>query len=108
MFFPLQKKHMAINRRIFCYLAKSHLDRKTALNRVITALKLVPAIRKQNIEINEKTNFAKDLKLDSLDRVEVVLAVEEEFDFNMDEDITDKIHTVHDAVEAVLNAPKAM
>ncbi len=48
------------------------------------------------------TSFADDLEADSLDMVEIMMALEEEYDIEISEDDAEKIVTVGDAV-AYLN-----
>ena len=49
-------------------------------------------------KITDETSFINDLGADSLDIVELVMDLEEEFDVKIPEDIADKIQTVGDAV----------
>lgn len=49
-------------------------------------------------KISDDTSFINDLGADSLDIVELVMDLEEEFDVKIPEDIADKIQTVGDAV----------
>jgi NADH dehydrogenase (ubiquinone) 1 alpha/beta subcomplex 1, acyl-carrier protein len=48
-----------------------------------------------------------DLGLDSLDTVEVVMAMEEEFSIEIPDDDADKIHSIEDAVDYFANHPHA-
>lgn len=48
--------------------------------------------------ITMETSFADDLGADSLDLVELVMALEEEFDIEMPDDEIENIKTVSDAV----------
>ncbi|KAI0880876.1 acyl carrier protein [Annulohypoxylon maeteangense] len=57
--------------------------------------------------INEKAHFANDLGLDSLDTVEVVMAIEEEFSIEIPDKDADAIHSVDQAVEYILGQPNA-
>jgi acyl carrier protein len=52
--------------------------------------------------IEESHALETDLGLDSLDRVEIVMEVEEEFDILVPEEVSDKVRTVGDIVEGVL------
>lgn len=45
--------------------------------------------------------FESDLGFDSLDMVEFVMAVEEEFDISVPDDTSEKIKTVGQAIEAI-------
>ena len=49
-----------------------------------------------------EARFAEDLEADSLDLVELVMALEERFDISVPEDDLEGIATVGDAVELVL------
>jgi acyl carrier protein len=51
--------------------------------------------------IRAQTTF-KELGADSLDTVELVMALEEEFDINIPDDEAEKIQTVADAIRAIL------
>lgn len=46
-------------------------------------------------------DFVDDLGADSLDTVELVMALEEEFKFEMPDEDAEKIHTVQDAVDYI-------
>jgi acyl carrier protein len=51
--------------------------------------------------INPQSNFANDLGADSLDTVELVMALEEEFDIEIPDEAAEKITTVQEAVEYI-------
>ncbi len=48
-------------------------------------------------EINLDTSFKDDLNADSLDLVELIMALEDEFDLEFDDEDVDNIKTVGDA-----------
>ena len=52
-------------------------------------------------KISGDTSFANDLGADSLDTVELVMELEEEFDINIPDDAAEKIQTVGQAVEYI-------
>jgi acyl carrier protein len=52
-------------------------------------------------EVTPDAKFVEDLGADSLDRVELVMRLEEEFDLEIPEDDALKIQTVADAVEYI-------
>lgn len=57
-----------------------------------------------NIELNEITlssNFIEELGADSLDVVELVMAIENEFDLEIDDAIASEIQTVQDALRYI-------
>ncbi len=54
-------------------------------------------------EITPQSNFANDLGADSLDTVELVMALEEEFDVEIPDEAAEKITTVQEAVDYISN-----
>ena len=52
-------------------------------------------------KITEKTSFVNDLGADSLDQVELVMELEEEFDITIPDDSAEKIQTVGEAVKHI-------
>eukprot|EP01025_Chloroclados_australasicus_P018095 TRINITY_DN1937_c0_g1_i2.p2 TRINITY_DN1937_c0_g1~~TRINITY_DN1937_c0_g1_i2.p2 ORF type:complete len:125 (-),score=14.19 TRINITY_DN1937_c0_g1_i2:204-578(-) len=86
------------------YYAAGYLDKNQVTDRVITAVKNF-----SKVDPNKVTPSAKfsDLGLDSLDTVELVMAMEEEFTIEMPDDDADKILSVDDAVEYFANHPHA-
>jgi acyl carrier protein len=55
-------------------------------------------------QITRDTSFVNDLGADSLDTVELVMELEEEFDINIPDDAAEKIQTVGQAVDHIKNA----
>jgi acyl carrier protein len=51
--------------------------------------------------IKPNSSFANDLGADSLDTVELVMALEEEFDVEIPDEAAEKIATVQDAVDFI-------
>ena len=54
-------------------------------------------------QITRDTSFVNDLGADSLDTVELVMELEEEFDINIPDDAAEKIQTVGQAIEHIEN-----
>lgn len=52
-------------------------------------------------EVKPEANFASDLGADSLDTVELVMALEEEFDIEIPDEAAEKILTVQQAVDYI-------
>jgi acyl carrier protein len=52
-------------------------------------------------KVTRKANFAKDLDADSLDLVELVMALEEQFGITVDESELDGVETVGEAFDLV-------
>ena len=58
-------------------------------------------------EIKPESNFIDDLGADSLDIVELVMAMEEEFEVEIPDDEAENIKTVGDAINYINNHKKA-
>ncbi|KAF8622915.1 hypothetical protein AX15_006676 [Amanita polypyramis BW_CC] len=58
-------------------------------------------------KLSPSASLAKDLGLDSLDAVEVVLAVEEEFGIEIPDAEADEIQTVQQAIDYIAKTPDA-
>ncbi len=60
----------------------------------------------EQLEVNEEdvvpeASFVDDLGADSLDQVELIMAMEEEFDVSISDEDAEKIVTVRDAIEYI-------
>lgn len=58
-------------------------------------------------KVTPETSFVKDLGADSLDTVELVMELEEEFDINIPDDAAEKIQTVGQAIDFIEKAQSA-
>lgn len=58
-------------------------------------------------KINETSSFVDDLGADSLDTVELVMALEEEFGIEIPDEDAEKIQTVQDAISYVTDHASA-
>lgn len=52
-------------------------------------------------EFNERTDFLRDLEINSANLVDIILDVEDEFDIAIDNDSMDRMVTVQDAVNLI-------
>ena len=57
-------------------------------------------------EVSRDTSFANDLNADSLDTVELVMEFEDEFDTSNPDDQAEKIQTVGNAIDYIIDASK--
>jgi len=55
-------------------------------------------------EISNESSFIDDLGADSLDTVELVMALEEEFDIEISDEQTENISTVQSAIDYINNS----
>eukprot|EP00003_Mantamonas_plastica_P005204 TRINITY_DN1416_c0_g1_i1.p3 TRINITY_DN1416_c0_g1~~TRINITY_DN1416_c0_g1_i1.p3 ORF type:complete len:128 (+),score=43.94 TRINITY_DN1416_c0_g1_i1:1397-1780(+) len=78
----------------------SGLDRSSVEERVLNVVKGFQKVDPGKVAA--EAHFTKDLGLDSLDVVELVLALEEEFATELPEEVAEKIQSVEDAVEQFL------
>lgn len=58
-------------------------------------------------QVEDDASFVDDLGADSLDTVELVMALEEKFDAEISDDEAEKITTVKEAVNYILNRQSA-
>ena len=52
-------------------------------------------------EITMESNLIEDLRADSLDIVELVMDMEQEFDIEIPDDVAEKVSTVKDAIDYI-------
>jgi len=55
----------------------------------------------EEAEVTSTASFVDDLGADSLDTVELVMALEENFDIEIPDDAAEKIRTVQDAIDYI-------
>ncbi|MDX1963169.1 MAG: acyl carrier protein [Pirellulales bacterium] len=60
----------------------------------------------QRDQLTRETSFINDLGADSLDTVELVMELEEEFDINIPEEEAEKIQTVGQAIDYIEKTQK--
>lgn len=58
-------------------------------------------------KVSRETHFVNDLGADSLDTVELVMELEEEFDISIPEDSAEKIQRVGEAIDYIEKAQQA-
>lgn len=74
--------------------------------RIARAGALIARAARYTGELHPEANLELDLGLDSMQRVELAVALEQEFGIELDEEVTSRIFTVRELVQAVL-APAA-
>ncbi|XP_058216243.1 acyl carrier protein 2, mitochondrial [Rhododendron vialii] len=83
----------------------SFLDKSEVTDRVVTVVKNFQKVDPSKVTPN--AHFQNDLGLDSLDAVEVVMALEEEFGFEIPDNEADKINSINLAVDFIASHPQA-
>jgi len=87
------------------FAAQTFLDSGEVTDRIMTVLKNFDQVNTGDVKDNIK--FVDDLGLDSLDVVEVVMAIEDEFAIEIPDAEADKIHSIPEAVEYITSHPMA-
>ncbi|KAK9783854.1 putative Acyl carrier protein-like protein [Seiridium cardinale] len=88
------------------YSAASGLKKEEIEGRIMGILQGFDKVN-DTTNIKPTAHFANDLGLDSLDTVEVVMAIEEEFSIEIPDKDADAIHSVDKAVEYIQSQPDA-
>ncbi|OCK82789.1 acyl carrier protein [Lepidopterella palustris CBS 459.81] len=89
-----------------CYSAHAGLSKDEVEGRILDLLKNFDKVSDVS-KLSAQSHFSNDLGLDSLDTVEVVMAIEEEFSIEIPDKEADAIHSVDKAVEYILSQPDA-
>lgn len=78
-----------------------HLSKDQVQDRVFTVLKAFDKVASTAPTFTPASSFTSDLGLDSLDVVEVLMAVEEEFGIEIPDDVADNFKTPQEVIEYV-------
>ena len=89
----------------FSSVFQTFLDAKEVSDRIMTVVKNFDKVDASKVSPNAK--FTDDLGLDSLDTVEVVMAIEDEFAIEIPDAEADKIMSIEDATEYISGHPMA-
>ena len=81
-------------------LCGQHFERKKNLTSFFNSIFLPFSF----VQVSSKSHFVNDLGLDSLDVVEIVMALEDEFGIEISDEEAEKVFTVEDAVEFISKA----
>jgi acyl carrier protein len=77
------------------------VQKDVVFEKLATIISTKTKVKKEEITLD--SDFELDLKLDSLDIVEIVMAIEDEFNITISDDDIQKLKTVKDAVEYIQN-----
>ncbi|KAK1766599.1 acyl carrier protein-like protein [Phialemonium atrogriseum] len=89
-----------------CFASAGGLNKEEVEGRIKALLQGFDKVNDAS-KISSTAHFANDLGLDSLDTVEVVMAIEEEFSIEIPDKDADTIHSVDKAVEYIVSQPDA-
>ncbi|CAK4031746.1 acyl carrier [Lecanosticta acicola] len=89
-----------------CYASGSGLGQEEVTGRILDLLKNFDKVQDAS-KLSATSHFNNDLGLDSLDTVEVVMAIEEEFSIEIPDKEADGIHSVNQAVDYIMKQPDA-
>ncbi|RKF59195.1 Acyl carrier protein, mitochondrial [Erysiphe neolycopersici] len=90
------------------YSASAPISEAEVQERIIDLLKNFDKVKADDInKISPTAHFFNDLGLDSLDTVEVLMAIEEEFSLEIPDKDADSIHSVDQAVKYIVAQPDA-
>ncbi len=78
------------------------MDRQSVVNQVLTILK--PFVKNADAlaAVSEQTSILNDLKVNSARLVDIILAFEDEFGISIDDESADKVRTIGDAVNLIV------
>ncbi|XP_077241655.1 acyl carrier protein 2, mitochondrial-like [Tasmannia lanceolata] len=102
---PFPLSFNLIRRRFSEEVKGSFLDKSEVSDRIISVVKNFQKVDPSRVTPN--AHFQNDLGLDSLDAVEVVMALEEEFGFEIPDNEADKINSINLAVDFIASHPQA-
>lgn len=94
------------NANLLRLYSTSNLNKDDVLRRVRDVVKTFNKSADPS-KIQLETAFQKDLKLDSLDTVELLVAVEEEFDIEIPDKVADELKTIGETVDFIASNPEA-
>lgn len=81
------------------FSAKEPLTLKLIKERVILVLSLYDKVNPEKLTV--ESHFHKDLGLDSLDHVEVIMAMEDEFGFEIPDVDAERLHSPKDLIQYI-------
>ncbi|KAI1082557.1 acyl carrier protein [Whalleya microplaca] len=106
VFTPAAAPRLAAFQTVRMYSAAAALNREEVEGRIIGILRGFDKVNDPK-NIKADAHFSNDLGLDSLDTVEVVMAIEEEFSIEIPDKDADAIHSVNQAIDYILSQPDA-
>ncbi|KAK9803206.1 hypothetical protein WJX73_003340 [Symbiochloris irregularis] len=87
------------------FAGSTYLDKNEVTERILSVIKKHDKVEQS--KVSPSAHFQKDLGLDSLDTVEVVMALEEEFAVTIPDAEADKILSTEEAISYLSSHPQA-
>jgi len=81
----------------------SYLSRDEVVERTMEVLRRLDKLKQD--ALTETAHFQRDLGLDSLDTVETIVALEEEFGAVLPDDVAEQIESVGDLIDVLCSTP---
>ncbi|XP_024363292.1 uncharacterized protein [Physcomitrium patens] len=81
------------------------LSRSQVADRVLSVLK--SSAKVDPLTVSETASFQNDLQLDTLDQVEIMMAIEDEFALEIPDADADNMKSTKDVIEYVVSHPRA-
>lgn len=103
--FPAVRQFGTVNKTAGAQKDEPFLDPKEVTERILEVIKGFEKVNAS--KLTPASKFKEDLDLDSLDAVEVVMAIEEEFNIEIPDSEADKILSIPDAVAYISGHPMA-
>ncbi|KAG0674194.1 Acyl carrier protein [Kluyveromyces marxianus] len=88
------------------FYASSSLSKDEITSRIADVIKSFDKTSAAS-SITAETQFSKDLGLDSLDTVELLVSIEEEFDIEFPDKVADELKSVGETVDYIASNPEA-
>lgn len=82
-------------------MGTEELSPETVKERVMSCLTLYDKIKPETL--TEECHFMKDLGLDSLDHVEIIVAIENEFSLEIPDDVAETLLTPRDIIRCIVD-----
>lgn len=79
------------------------MNRQEVTDQVIQLINPFVKDKKALLNLTDQTSILKDLRVNSSRFVDIVLSFEDKFDIEIDDDDADRIETIGDAVNLVIN-----
>ncbi|ODV63539.1 acyl carrier protein [Ascoidea rubescens DSM 1968] len=96
------------NNQVRNYSGGVELTREIATQRLLEILEGFDKTNLENLEkLGVESSYTKDLGLDSLDVVEVIMAIEEEFSIQVPDNLADEFITVKQTIDFIMDQPDA-